>query len=97
MFDYETDILESMLDDFLVDDMYVEEETAIDPEDEMSIIEAAVDMEIAEACKKESCKKEGKGVCEKCGKPLGKCECSVKEETDDVDDIDDDDDYDDMM
>lgn len=84
MFDYENDILESALDDILGLDSFDEsEEVVIDPEDEMSIIEAAADMEIDEACKKEACKKEAckkestKGkVCEKCGKPIEQCECS---------------------
>lgn len=89
MFEYENDILESVLDDILGLDSFDESgEVVIDPEDEMSIIEAAVDMEIDEACKKEACKKEAckkeackkestKGkVCEKCGKPIEQCDCS---------------------
>ena len=82
MYDFDDMLLEtesSLLDD---DGSYVDE-SYIDPEDEMSIYEAMVDMEIAEACKKEACKKEGcdkgkgsKGkICEKCGKPVEKCEC----------------------
>ena len=74
MYGYENEILEGVLDDILGLDSY-EEGTASDPEDEMSIIEAAADMEIEEACKKEAAKGKGK-VCEKCGKPVEKCECS---------------------
>ena len=48
-----------------------EEEGCIDPTDEMSIIEAMVDASIAE----EACKKEGKEVCKKCGKPKKECTC----------------------
>lgn len=82
MFEYEEMFLEA--EDSLFDSEEVStEESYIDPEDEMSIIEAMVDMEIAEACKKEACKKEGcgkgkgskDGVCEKCGKPVEQCEC----------------------
>ena len=77
MFEYEEMFLEA--EDSLFDSEEVStEESYIDPEDEMSIIEAMVDMEIAEACKKEGCGK-GKGskdgVCEKCGKPVKQCEC----------------------
>ena len=90
--------LESMLLENEVENTTEIEDIEIDPFDEMSIIEAMVDMEIAEACKKEACKKEGK-VCEKCGKPVEKCECdgtgskgkaAVKEEDDMDDDTDDD-------
>ena len=90
MFEYEEMFLEA--EDSLLDDEGVSvEESYIDPEDEMSIVEAMLDIEIAEACKKEACKKEackkeackkegcGKGstseVCEKCGKPIEQCEC----------------------
>lgn len=79
-------------EDFMVDDDMVVEENLIDVDDEMSIIEAAVDIEIAEACKKE-----GRGVCEKCGKPAKECTCSgskgksTTESTDDLDDDEDDD------
>lgn len=74
MYGHENEILESVLDDILGLDSY-EEGTVIDPEDEMSIIEAAADIDIEEACKKEATKGKGK-VCEKCGKPVEKCECS---------------------
>ena len=88
MYEYENFLMESILDGS--DDESVEE-TYIDPEDDMSILEAMADIEIEEkAC---ASKKEGKGVCEKCGKPAGKCECagktSVKETDDDL--LDDDD------
>ena len=88
MYEYENFLMESILDGS--DDESVEE-TYIDPEDDMSILEAMADIEIEEkAC---AAKKEGKDVCEKCGKPAGKCECarktSVKETDDDL--LDDDD------
>lgn len=75
MFEYEEMFLEA--EDSLFDSEEVStEESYIDSEDEMSIIEAIVDMEIAEACKKEGCGKGSKdGVCEKCGKPVKQCEC----------------------
>lgn len=88
MFEFD-DLTDSVLAEF--DNSYVNE-SVIDPSDPISVLEAELDLEIAEACKKE-----GKGVCEKCGKPLSKCECSgsksVKMEYDDFDDdyYDDDD------
>ena len=89
MFEFD-DLTDSVLAEF--DNSYVNE-SVIDPSDPISVLEAELDLEIAEACKKE-----GKGVCEKCGKPLSKCECSgsksVKTESDD--DLDDDD-YDEDM
>ena len=85
MYEYENFLMESILDGS--DDESVEE-TYIDPEDDMSILEAMADIEIEEkAC---ASKKEGKDVCEKCGKPVGKCECAGKtsvKETDDDDDF----------
>lgn len=78
----------SMYDDMFLEDYDAVEESYIDPEDEMSILEAMADIEIEEkacaakkeACKKEACKKEGtnnckNGVCEKCGKPKSECTC----------------------
>lgn len=91
MYNFEEDLFNSILG---LDESAMEDETALDPEDEFAMVEAALDIEIAEACKKEACKKEGKGVCEKCGKPIEKCECSKTESTDDIDDYDEDlDDY----
>lgn len=88
---FDEELMESVL--MSLDDDLDDDESVIDPMDEMSLLEAEIDLEIAEACKKE-----GKGVCEKCGKPLSKCECSgsksVKTESDD--DLDDDD-YDEDM
>ena len=83
---YEDMLLESEAEDIIddeedeVEESVVDyedgvEESVIDYEDEMSILEAMADIEINEkACKSES----KKGVCEKCGKPLEKCECSKK-------------------
>ena len=86
MYNFEEDLFNSILG---LDESAMENETALDPDDEFAMVEAALDIEIAEACKKE-----GKGVCEKCGKPIEKCECSKTESTDDIDDYDEDlDDY----
>ena len=83
---YEDMLLESEAEDIIddeedeVEESVVDyedevEESVVDYEDEMSILEAMADIEINEkACKSES----KKGVCEKCGKPLEKCECSKK-------------------
>ena len=72
---YEDMLLESEVEDIVDDEEDGVEESVIDYEDEMSILEAMADIEINEkACKSES----KKGVCEKCGKPLEKCECSKK-------------------
>lgn len=83
---YEDMLLESEAEDIIddeedeVEESVVDyedevEEFVVDYEDEMSILEAIADIEINEkACKSES----KKGVCEKCGKPLEKCECSKK-------------------
>lgn len=91
MYNFEEDLFNSILG---LDESSVEDQVALDPDDEFAMVEAALDIEIAEACKKEACKKEGKGVCEKCGKPIEKCECSKTESTDDIDDYDEDlDDY----
>lgn len=91
MYEFENFLMENLVDnDNTITDT---DESYIDATDDMSILEAMVDQEIEEACKKEACKKEGKDVCEKCGKPVGKCECarktSVKETDDDL--LDDDD------
>lgn len=67
MFEYEDMFLEDAeleTEDFV-------EESYIDPEDEFSILEAMADIEMME----EACKKEGKEVCEKCGKPKKECTC----------------------
>ena len=67
MFEYEDMFLEDAeleTEDFV-------EESYIDPEDEFSILEAMADIEMME----EACKKEGKEVCEKCGKPNKECTC----------------------
>lgn len=72
---YEDMLLESEAEDIIDDEEDGVEESVIDYEDEMSILEAMADIEINEkACKSESKKR----VCEKCGKPLEKCECSKK-------------------
>lgn len=87
MYNFEEDLFNSILG---LDESAMEDQTALDPDDEFAMVEAALDIEIAEACKKE-----GKGVCEKCGKPIEQCECSKTESTDDIDDYDEDlDDYD---
>lgn len=87
MFEFD-DLTESVLAEF--DASYVNE-SIIDPSDPISVLEAELDLEIAEACKKE-----GRGICEKCGKPLSRCECngskSIKMEYDDFDDDYDNDD-----
>ena len=86
MFDFERELMDSVLEMDTELDTHTEDsvyESDIDFTDEMSIAEAAVDVEIAEACKKEACKKEGCGngkgskgkICEKCGKPVEQCEC----------------------
>ena len=67
MFEYEDMFLE---DSELETEDFVEE-SYIDPEDEFSILEAMADIEMME----EACKKEGKEVCEKCGKPKKECTC----------------------
>lgn len=86
MYNFEEDLFNSILG---LDESAMEDQTALDPDDEFAMVEAALDIEIAEACKKE-----GKGVCEKCGKPIEQCECSKTESTDDIDDYDEDlDDY----
>lgn len=67
MFEYEDMFLEDAeleTEDFV-------EESYIDPEDEFSILEAMADIDMME----EACKKEGKEVCEKCGKPKKECTC----------------------
>lgn len=67
MFEYEDMFLEDAeleTEDFV-------KESYIDPEDEFSILEAMADIEMME----EACKKEGKEVCEKCGKPKKECTC----------------------
>lgn len=64
MFEYEDMFLEDA-------ELEIEEESCIDPTDEMAIIEAMVDIDMME----EACKKEGKEVCEKCGKPKKECTC----------------------
>lgn len=84
MFDFERELMDSVLEMDTELDTHTEDsvyESDIDFTDEMSIAEAAVDVEIAEACKKEACKKEAckkksDGVCEKCGKPIEQCECN---------------------
>lgn len=84
MFDFERELIDSVLEMDTELDTYTEDsvyESDIDFTDEMSIAEAAVDVEIAEACKKEACKKEAckkesDGVCKKCGKPIEQCECN---------------------
>lgn len=69
MFEYEDMFLEDA-------ELEIEEESYIDPDDESSILEAIADIDMMEeACKKEACKKEGKEVCEKCGKPKKECTC----------------------
>lgn len=101
MYNFEEDLFNSILG---LDESSVEDQVALDPDDEFAMVEAALDIEIAEACKKEACKKEsckkeackkeGKGVCEKCGKPIEQCECTKTESTDDMDEYDDElDDY----
>lgn len=64
MFEYENMFLEDA-------ELEIEEEGCIDPTDEMAIIEAMADIDMME----EACKKEGKEVCEKCGKPKKECTC----------------------
>lgn len=64
MFEYEDMFLEDA-------ELEIEEESCIDPTDEMAIIEAMADIDMME----EACKKEGKEVCEKCGKPKKECTC----------------------
>lgn len=64
MFEYEDMFLEDA-------ELEIEEEGFIDPTDEMAIIEAMADIDMME----EACKKEGKEVCEKCGKPKKECTC----------------------
>lgn len=84
MFDFERELMDSVLEMDAELDTHTEDsvyESDIDFTDEMSIAEAAVDVEIAEACKKEACKKEAckkesDGVCKKCGKPIEQCECN---------------------
>lgn len=79
MFDFERELMDSVLEMDTELDTHTEDsvyESDIDFTDEMSIAETAVDVEIAEACKKEACKKESDGVCEKCGKPIEQCECN---------------------
>lgn len=75
MFDYEEMFLEDAELETKVSEDAVEE-NCIDPDDESSILEAMADIDMMEeACKKEACKKEGKEVCEKCGKPKKECTC----------------------
>lgn len=75
MFDYEEMFLEDAELKTEVQEKVVEE-SYIDPDDESSILEAMVDIDMMEeACKKEACKKENKEVCEKCGKPKKECTC----------------------
>ena len=75
MFDYEEMFLEDAELEIEVSEDAVEE-SYIDPDDEFSIFEAMADIDMMEeACKKEACKKEGKEVCEKCGKPKKECTC----------------------
>lgn len=84
MFDFERELMDSVLEMDTELDTHTEDsvyESDIDFTDEMSIAETAVDVEIAETCKKEACKKEAckkksDGVCEKCGKPIEQCECN---------------------
>lgn len=64
MFEYEDMFLEDA-------ELEIEEEGCIDPTDEMAIIETMADIDMME----EACKKEGKEVCEKCGKPKKECTC----------------------
>ena len=64
MFEYEDMFLEDA-------ELEIEEEACIYPTDEMAIIEAMADIDMME----EACKKEGKEVCEKCGKPKKECTC----------------------
>lgn len=64
MFEYEDMFLEDA-------ELEIEEEGYIDPTDEMAIIETMADIDMME----EACKKEGKEVCEKCGKPKKECTC----------------------
>ena len=75
MFDYEEMFLEDAeLETKVLEDAV--EENCIDPDDESSILEAMADIDMMEeACEKEACKKEGKEVCEKCGKPKKECTC----------------------
>lgn len=73
MFNFEQEIMESILLGDMENQNSISESN-IDFTDEMSIIEVAVDAEIAEACNRESAKR-GK-ICEKCGKSMSKCECS---------------------
>lgn len=75
MFDYEEMFLEDAELEIEVSEDAVEE-SYIDPDDEFSIFEAMADIDMMEeTCKKEACKKEGKEVCEKCGKPKKECTC----------------------
>lgn len=70
MFDYEEMFLEDAELEIEVSEDAVEE-SYIDPDDEFSILEAMADIDMME----EACKKEGKEVCEKCGKPKKECTC----------------------
>lgn len=81
MFDFEKELMDSVLEMDTELDTQAEDsvyESDIDFTDEMSIAEAAVDVEIAEACKKEACKKE---ACKKesCKKEACKKEACKKE------------------
>ena len=67
MFEYE----DMFLEDAELETEDLVEESYSDPEDEFSILEAMADIEMME----EACKKEGKEVCEKCGKPKKECTC----------------------
>lgn len=69
MFEYEEMFLEDA--ELEIEEEDFVEESYIDPEDEFSILEAMADIDMME----EACKKEGKEVCEKCGKPKKECTC----------------------
>ena len=69
MFEYEEMFLEDA--ELEIEEEDFVEESYIDPEDEFSILEAMVDIDMME----EACKKEGKEVCEKCGKTKKECTC----------------------
>lgn len=82
MYEFENFLMENLVNnDNTITDV---DESYIDATDDMSILEAMVDQEIEEACKKEASKKEGSGkgttckngVCEKCGKPKSECTCN---------------------
>ena len=69
MFEYEEMFLEDA--ELEIEEEDFVEESYIDPEDEFSILESMADIDMME----EACKKEGKEVCEKCGKPKKECTC----------------------